>query len=149
MATDVQLNGDLANIDQIRFYVRDPEAVNEVKTIVIDKIEGVDRFSDDVIITSVNENYNSISDLSFKLQQNYPNPFNPTTTIQYSIKNDGMVSLKVYNIIGQEVVSLVNGFKKAGYHQVNFDASKLASGVYIYQIQSGSFVSAKKMLLMK
>jgi len=149
LATDVQLNGDLANIDQIRFYVRDPEAVNEVKTIVIDKIEGVDRFSDDVIITSVNENYNSISDLSFKLQQNYPNPFNPTTTIQYSIKNDGMVSLKVYNIIGQEVVSLVNGFKKAGYHQVNFDASKLASGVYIYQIQSGSFVSAKKMLLMK
>ncbi|MBU1098060.1 MAG: T9SS type A sorting domain-containing protein, partial [Bacteroidetes bacterium] len=85
----------------------------------------------------------------YELKQNYPNPFNPATTIQYSVKNAGIVSLKVYNTIGQEVASLVNEYKNAGSYQINFDASRLASGVYIYQLHSGSNILAKKMILLK
>ncbi|MCF8241633.1 MAG: T9SS type A sorting domain-containing protein [Melioribacteraceae bacterium] len=85
----------------------------------------------------------------YKLSQNYPNPFNPSTTINYSLKENGFVTLKIYNILGQEMVTLVNKELNAGQHTVNFDASKLSSGVYIYQIQAGNFTSSKKMLLLK
>ncbi len=87
--------------------------------------------------------------LSFKLDQNYPNPFNPSTIIRYSLKDDSFVSLKVYNVVGQEVARIVNENQKAGRYEVNFNASNLASGVYIYQIKAGSFISAKKMVLLK
>ncbi len=85
----------------------------------------------------------------FSLSQNYPNPFNPTTTIDYSIPKDGNVSLTVYNILGQQVVSLVNGNMKSGQHQVTFDASRFASGVYYYRLESNNHVMVKKMMLMK
>jgi hypothetical protein len=83
------------------------------------------------------------------LAQNYPNPFNPSTTIRYQLPQDGMVTLKVYDILGSEVATLVNEQKAAGRFEVNFDASRLASGVYIYKITSGGYVSSKKMLLVK
>jgi hypothetical protein len=86
---------------------------------------------------------------SFFLSQNYPNPFNPSTTINYSIAASGNVSLKIYNILGQEVATVFQGFQKAGSYIANFDASKLASGVYIYKLQTGQFEEAKKMILMK
>jgi photosystem II stability/assembly factor-like uncharacterized protein len=86
---------------------------------------------------------------SFDLYQNYPNPFNPTTTINFQIPNDGYVTLKVFDLLGREVASLVNEDKKAGYYGYNFDASKLSSGVYIYKITADNFVQSKKMLLMK
>jgi len=86
---------------------------------------------------------------SFSLSQNFPNPFNPATEIKYSIAKAGMVNMKVYNMLGQEVASLVNQEQKPGNYEVNFDASKLASGVYLYKIQSGSFALTKKMLLLK
>ena len=86
---------------------------------------------------------------NFALSQNYPNPFNPTTKIKYSIPQNGIVTLKVYNLLGQEVAILVNQEKKSGNYTVNFDASKLASGVYIYRIQAGDFSSTKKMTLLK
>jgi hypothetical protein len=85
----------------------------------------------------------------FNLSQNYPNPFNPTTMINYSIPRDGFVTIKVYNLLGQEVATLVNQEQRTGIYRVDFDASKLASGVYTYSIQSGDFTLAKKMVLMK
>ncbi|MBI5730507.1 MAG: T9SS type A sorting domain-containing protein [Ignavibacteriales bacterium] len=80
---------------------------------------------------------------------NYPNPFNPTTTINYQLPQDGFVTIKVYDLLGKEVAALVNENKSAGYHRVNFDASKLTSGVYVYTITANNFVLSKKMLLMK
>jgi len=87
--------------------------------------------------------------MEFALEQNYPNPFNPTTQINYSVKEAGLVTLKVYDILGKEIANLVNENKEAGNYSVNFDASQLPSGVYIYNMQSGSFVSSKKMILIK
>ncbi|NUN70830.1 MAG: T9SS type A sorting domain-containing protein [Bacteroidetes bacterium] len=86
---------------------------------------------------------------SFNLSQNFPNPFNPTTNIRFSIPNSALTTLKVYNMVGQEVATLVNGQKEAGVYFVDFDASKLASGVYLYKLQSGSYVETKKMVLVK
>jgi hypothetical protein len=86
---------------------------------------------------------------SFKLFQNYPNPFNPTTNIQYSIPTSGNVSIKVYNIFGQEAATVFQGFQKSGSYIANFDASRLASGVYLYRLQAGSFSQTKKMLFLK
>ena len=85
----------------------------------------------------------------YDLAQNYPNPFNPSTTIRYQIPQDGIVTLKIYDILGAEVATLINEQKVAGKYEVNFNASTLASGVYIYKIQSGDFVSSKKMILIK
>lgn len=86
---------------------------------------------------------------TYTLEQNYPNPFNPTTTIRFAIPKDELVSLKVYNILGQEVATLVNQNMKAGSYAFDFDASKLSSGVYFYKLHSGSFNFTKKMILMK
>lgn len=90
----------------------------------------------------------------FELMQNYPNPFNPSTTIEFSIPNPGLVQLKVFNILGQEVKSLMNEEKSAGNYSVQFNASQFASGIYFYQLQAGSpkghaFVETKKMLMLK
>jgi hypothetical protein len=86
---------------------------------------------------------------SFELSQNYPNPFNPSTEIRFSVPKDGAVSLKVYSILGQEVASLVNRELTAGTYTANFNASRLASGTYIYQIKANGFTATKKMMLMK
>ena len=85
----------------------------------------------------------------FKLNQNYPNPFNPETNIEFHIPIDALVTLKVYDILGSEVATLVNELKTAGRHAVNFDASSLVSGVYLYKINAGSFVQTRKMILLK
>ena len=91
--------------------------------------------------------------LQFSLSQNYPNPFNPSTRIEYSIPQDGFVSLKVYNTLGQEVAALVNGFTRAGEHEVIFNASAggshITSGVYFYKLESGHNVSVRKFILLK
>lgn len=87
--------------------------------------------------------------IDFSLSQNYPNPFNPVTKINYSIPSASHVSLKIYDILGNEISVLENGYKNAGYYTVNFDGSNLASGVYIYRIVSGSYVSSKKLILLK
>jgi hypothetical protein len=86
---------------------------------------------------------------SYSLSQNYPNPFNPTTTIKYQIPISGFVTLKIYDILGNQVATLVNENKDQGFYNVNFDASKLSSGVYIYQIKSNDYISSKKMMLLK
>ncbi len=86
---------------------------------------------------------------TFLLSQNYPNPFNPTTTIGYRIKNREYTTLSVYNVLGQKVATLVDGYEAPGGHEVTFDASRLPSGTYIYRLQAGSFSETKKMLLLK
>jgi hypothetical protein len=81
--------------------------------------------------------------------QNYPNPFNPSTTIRYSIINPDVVKIKIYDVLGREVRTLVNEFKQAGTYELQFSANGLASGIYLYRIESGSFVETKKMILLK
>jgi len=85
----------------------------------------------------------------FSLAQNYPNPFNPTTVIKFSVAEETLVTLKVYNILGTEVETLVNEKKTPGFYELNFGGEKLPSGVYVYRIEAGSFTSSKKMLLIK
>jgi plastocyanin len=85
----------------------------------------------------------------FELMQNFPNPFNPSTNIKFRISDHGFVTLKVFNILGDEVASLVNEEKSAGAYNINFDATGLSSGLYLYKLQSGSFVETKKMILIK
>ena len=86
---------------------------------------------------------------TYSLKQNYPNPFNPSTTISYSIAKQTLVTIKVYDIIGREISTLVNEEKNSGSYAIKFDGSKLTSGIYFYQIKAGNYVSSKKMLLLK
>ena len=85
----------------------------------------------------------------YKLSQNYPNPFNPSTTIQYEIPKESFVSIKVYNIIGREIATLVNEQKTAGYYQVQFDAANIPTGIYFCRINAGNYSAVNKMLLLK
>jgi hypothetical protein len=85
----------------------------------------------------------------FELAQNYPNPFNPTTTINYSVPKSGNVSLKVYNLLGQEVATLFAGVQQSGSHTAVFDGSRFASGVYFYRLEAGASSITKKLVLMK
>lgn len=85
----------------------------------------------------------------YQLSQNYPNPFNPVTTINYDLPKDGLLRLKVYDITGKEILTLVNEFKAAGSYQVQFDGTKFSSGVYFYRIEAGLFVETKRMVLVK
>ena len=85
----------------------------------------------------------------FNLEQNYPNPFNPNTSINYTLAERSNVSIKVYDVLGEEVATLVNSNQDAGAHTINFDASNLASGLYIYTLNAGNFTSSKKMMLLK
>jgi hypothetical protein len=86
---------------------------------------------------------------TYALSQNYPNPFNPTTKIKYSVLADGFVNIAVYNVLGGKVSEIVNSIQKAGNYEVTFDASNLASGMYIYRMESGNYVSVKKMMILK
>ncbi len=99
--------------------------------------------------TSVDELTDGTIPNVYSLSQNYPNPFNPTTTIKYQIPKEGMVQLKVYDILGREVSTLVNEIQTPGNHKINFDGKYLSSGVYFYRLTSGSFVSTKKFILIK
>lgn len=99
-------------------------------------------------VTSVIEVSSTVPS-EYSLEQNYPNPFNPTTNINFSISTSEFVTMKIYNALGQEVATVVNEFLNAGSYNVNFNAEYLASGMYIYKITTNSFVSTKKMLLLK
>lgn len=85
----------------------------------------------------------------FSLSQNYPNPFNPVTVINFSIPVKGLVTLKVYDITGREVKTLVNDIREAGNSAVTFDGTNLSSGIYFYNIVSGNFTGTRKMILVK
>jgi choice-of-anchor B domain-containing protein len=94
------------------------------------------------------ENQNSIPE-SFELKQNYPNPFNPTTRIEYNLPNDSYVTIKVFDVTGRQIAILADEYKRAGNYNLSFDAGRLSSGVYYYNIEAGSFTESKKMILVK
>jgi len=85
----------------------------------------------------------------FSISQNFPNPFNPNTTIRYSLPKAGNVKLTVYDAIGCKVATIVNEYKPAGNYSINFNASNLASGIYLYRLESGNYNDAKKLIILK
>lgn len=97
--------------------------------------------------TDVQNEINTISD--FRLDQNYPNPFNPSTNITYAIPQGSYVTLKVFNILGKEIASLVNEYQNAGSYKVQFDGKYLSGGIYFYQITAGNFTQTRKLSLLK
>ena len=98
-------------------------------------------------ITTVDED--ELESGSYNVAQNYPNPFNPTTTIRYELPEQAFVTLKVYNVLGQEVATLVSQEQVAGSYHVQFDATGLASGVYLYRLQAADYFRTKKLVLLK
>ncbi len=90
-----------------------------------------------------------INPIGFELMQNYPNPFNPVTKIRYSLPHLSDVTLKVYNVLGQKVITLVNEQQSAGNYEVSFDGTNLSSGIYLYKIRAGEFSFVKKMILLR
>jgi len=124
---------------------------NPVK-ILIDV--GNDGTIDDTIFvknqaTDVKANYFTGVPGEFNLYQNYPNPFNPSTTITFDIPAQELIVLKIYNILGQEIATLVNEVRTAGHYSEIFNASQLPSGVYIYKLTAGSFTESRKMILLR
>ncbi|MBT8379041.1 MAG: T9SS type A sorting domain-containing protein [Ignavibacteria bacterium] len=104
--------------------------------------DGSFEYSDavEVEVTIINE---------FKLLQNYPNPFNPTTKIEYQIPKLSFVTIKVYDVLGNEIATLVNNEKQAGSYEISWYSENLPSGVYFYRLQAGNFIDTKKMILLK
>lgn len=100
------------------------------------------------LITDVNDEF-SASPVDFRLNQNYPNPFNPSTIISWNVPFDSYQTLKVYDVLGNEVASLINEYRTAGSYSFNFNASSLSSGVYYYKLTAGNFTETKKMILMR
>ena len=87
--------------------------------------------------------------MSFELKQNYPNPFNPETKIEFALPKSSSVKMVVYDLLGSEVTTLVNENMQAGYHTVTFNGTNLASGIYLYRLESGNYSAVKKFILMK
>ncbi|MDE3057247.1 MAG: T9SS type A sorting domain-containing protein [Bacteroidota bacterium] len=112
------------------------------QAIVFDAIRWT--YQSTMAVAAVNE-----TPLLFELEQNYPNPFNPTTQIRFEIPVSGFVSLKVYDVLGREVATLVNERKSPGTYEVNFEGSELSSGIYFCTLRSGNFVQTKKLTLVR
>lgn len=138
---EFQPNAEDLAADFMRAPFKMSHDANDGATIYIDnlQIEKVDGVS----------NEGNTQPLTYELNQNYPNPFNPSTTISYTIPEAADVKLEVYNILGQRVLTLIDEHQSAGVKQVNFDASNLASGVYLYRIQTDNFMQSRRMTLIK
>ncbi len=136
------LSGDSINItDRNTFITLEPGEYHVFTTVKLPT-------PDLTVPTDVKYN-NAGSIKSYKLEQNYPNPFNPSTTIEYQVMKGGIVTLKVYDILGREVKTLVDKFQSSGTYKIRFNNSNLASGVYFYQLKVNNFVSTKKMVFLK
>ncbi|MBA4250530.1 MAG: hypothetical protein C0425_04390 [Chlorobiaceae bacterium] len=122
---------------------------NNPRNIFLTTRYGIMKFVDTLIVTSVNSNIELEQPTYYQLSQNYPNPFNPVTTINYQIPADGYVTLKVYDVLGKEVALLEKQHRTAGSYTLNFDASNLSSGLYIYEIRVNDFVQQRKMMVLK
>jgi hypothetical protein len=143
----VEVNGDQATVHYTYYYDEIPGSgqlgENSFGTVCAWKYDNIS-----FTVTSVDGEAGGLVN-NFVLEQNYPNPFNPSTTINYSLTERSAVSLKVYDVLGNEVASLVNTSQEAGKYDVQFDASALSSGLYIYTLNIGNFISSKKMMLLK
>jgi hypothetical protein len=101
-------------------------------------------------VTRIDQNLSDeLLQFDFSLLQNFPNPFNNSTVISYSILQEGLATLKVYNLLGEEVAEIVNDTKQTGNYEVSFDATGLPSGIYFYRLRAGDFIKTKKMILLK
>ena len=129
------LNFSITNL--IYFYFRCVTWVSNFYIVTADKVT-----------TGITNYKNSIPD-NFSLKQNYPNPFNPSTTIEFSIKENSNMTLSVYNILGQKVAALINQPMSAGVHSVQFNASNLSSGIYFYKLSAGENSKVMEMELLK
>ena len=109
---------------------------------------GAEEFNENGV-TSVKEAVNENSPKEFSLFQNYPNPFNPSTTISFSLPRSGFTTLKIYDLMGRDVETIVSEELSAGTYTRQWNASKISSGIYFYRLQSGSFITTKKLLLLK
>jgi len=156
---DVQRSGDYTTWEKIGFVEGNGTTTEMNKYSFIDKSEkpnGTYYYRLKQIDNDGSYEYSSVVEVEvnnvpskYALEQNYPNPFNPTTVIKYSLPEKGFVTLKIYDILGNEVASLVNNEKEAGNYEVSFDASQLTSGIYVYSLQANSFRATKKMMLLK
>ncbi len=128
-------------------FPTEPVNLTAIVTRFNDVLQITPRFVGDIELSS-NTDRDELP-VEFNLSQNYPNPFNPTTNISYTIPEAADVRLAVYDVLGRQVAVLVNGMQSAGQYVVNFDASRLASGMYIYRIEAGTFTATRKMMLIK
>jgi hypothetical protein len=130
---------------EAEYYVRavynNFRSYSNSNTIMYKRVEGSSQEKQNTGLT--------LEDFTYALEQNYPNPFNPVTTIKFDILKDGLVSLEIFDILGRRITTLVNENRTAGSYEQTFDASSLASGVYVYKLQAGDFISSKKMILLK
>jgi len=124
---DINRNTSVNKKDTIEFMITDRNGLMMMKSFI----------------------FNYTTPKEFRLEQNFPNPFNPTTTVQYQLPTDARVILKIYDILGSEVATLVNEEQEAGYKEVKFNGSIFASGMYIYRLTAGKYVSTKKMMMLK
>lgn len=135
--TILRVNNKIASLTGIVYYSQNHYKITPRKNADYGTVTGVDM------------RYTDLLPKEYALMQNFPNPFNPTTTIRFAVPVAGIVSLKVYNVLGQEVATLAQGERAAGTYDAMLDASRLASGLYIYRLSAGTFSQVKKMLLIK
>jgi len=101
------------------------------------------------LITNIKDYAKNEIPSGFSLSQNYPNPFNPATQIDYSVATAGNVKLAIYDLLGREIITLINEYKKPGKYSISFNASSLSSGAYFYSLQAGSYTERRKMILLR
>ena len=155
--TKTEIKNKMQKIKQEETYLNHKAVMNLKNSRSISKEEKeTKQFEDLILISGMKqiENRKSGTDdtkipSNFELAQNYPNPFNPVTSIKYSLPNDGLVTITVYDITGKEIKKLVNEVKKAGYYSISFNASNLSSGIYFYKLNTSDFAQTKKMVLIK
>lgn len=138
-------------VDIIAAYVvgRGTDALNSI-TVTREIVEGViEEYKKNFPNLTYNPGVTTNPVISYELYQNYPNPFNPTTTIRYALPQDGIVKIKIFDILGQEVATLKNEFQKANRYEVKFNSKGFASGMYIYKLQVNDYSESKKMMLLK
>lgn len=127
----------------------DISTINQPDRVICKLRHFSDVVAGDQSLVLVDENLIAKAPVNFELSQNYPNPFNPSTNIEYYVPEKSHISIKIFDIIGNEIMTLVNETKDKGYYKVKFDASSLPSGVYIYKLESNKVTLSRKMSLIK
>ncbi len=160
VSTRVELQEGNHNYHNLWDAELEDQPIRIVEGSTIDALIGVlyYSFGNYKLVPRMEEDFVNVTDVDFDeevtpetyaLMQNYPNPFNPSTVISYALPQNSMVKLQVYNILGQQVKTLFDGFQKAGIHKVNFNAKNLTSGIYFYRLEADNFVQTMKMMLIK
>ncbi|MDR3627126.1 MAG: T9SS type A sorting domain-containing protein, partial [Ignavibacteriaceae bacterium] len=140
--------------NSIRIIFQDNSSVSPYNLMEIDPTDYKTQYYSYKISTVTDvKDKNAITKITYKLSQNYPNPFNPSTIINYQLSDRNNVSIKIYNLLGQEIETLINKVQPAGKYSVAFNSSAngihLSSGVYFYRLQAGNYIETKKMILLK